>query len=449
MAFQTTALENVDREVRDTEDALKAIESNKESFTKDKGSTIQTLKSDISTRKKEVEQLGKELRDLRKLVQGHGLDIEQLETDIVTFTQQVTENETQLHVLRTESTQLDSQSRKCRGDYQELKAQVEVLYQDLHACDLQSRELDNQLKNTASNLTEQKILQQSLEHDLQGLTKETSACLQGLEALLSEHSWLKDEKGVESFKRDSKTLSEARNALIALEEKFAPMKNRVNGKVMTMLESVEKKEAALQQMLSTVQKDKHKIEQTIMSLDDYKKEALLKTWETVDKDFGAIFGELLPGNDAKLVIPEGKDITQGLEVRVRLGQVWKESLTELSGGQRSLIALSLILSLLQFKPAPMYILDEVDAALDLSHTQNIGHLLRTRFRGAQFIIVSLKDGMFNNANVLFRTRFRDGTSVVERTSQADAIAAPGAKMKPMQRAPLAKKQPSGKLNVYN
>ena len=80
---------------------------------------------------------------------------------------------------------------------------------------------------------------------------------------------------------------------------------------------------------------------------------------------------------------------------------------------RSLIALSLILSFLQFKPAPMYILDEVDAALDLSHTQNIGQLLRTRFKGSQFLVVSLKDGMFNNANVLFKTRFKDGTSVVE------------------------------------
>ena len=142
--------------------------------------------------------------------------------------------------------------------------------------------------------------------------------------------------------------------------------------------------------------------------------------------------ELFPGNTAKLEAPEGQDITEGLEVKVCLGGVWKESLTELSGGQRSvvwvlfcrviillnipsrsLIALSLILSLLQFKPAPMYILDEVDAALDLSHTQNIGHLLRTRFKGSQFIVVSLKEGLFNNANVLFRARFRDGVSIVE------------------------------------
>lgn len=53
-----------------------------------------------------------------------------------------------------------------------------------------------------------------------------------------------------------------------------------------------------------------------------------------DSEFGNIFAELLPGNFSKLQPPEGMDITQGLEVKVRLGQVWKASLTELSGGQR-------------------------------------------------------------------------------------------------------------------
>lgn len=64
----------------------------------------------------------------------------------------------------------------------------------------------------------------------------------------------------------------------------------------------------------------------------------------------------------------------------------------------------------------MYILDEVDAALDLSHTENIGRLLKSRFGKSQFIIVSLKEGMFTNANVLFRTRFRDGVSGVDRVT---------------------------------
>lgn len=161
--------------------------------------------------------------------------------------------------------------------------------------------------------------------------------------------------------------------------------------------------------------DKMKIEAVIDELDKKKALALETTWVKVNKDFGSIFTMLLPGTLAKLEPPEGGTVMDGLEVKVAFNGVWKESLTELSGGQRSLLALSLILSLLLFKPAPMYILDEVDAALDLSHTQNIGMLLRTHFSASQFIVVSLKEGLFNNANVIFRTRFVDGVSAVTRT----------------------------------
>jgi structural maintenance of chromosome 2 len=79
----------------------------------------------------------------------------------------------------------------------------------------------------------------------------------------------------------------------------------------------------------------------------------------VNKDFGEIFATLLPGTEAKLQPPEGQDFLDGLEVKVAFGGLWKESLSELSGGQRSLLALSIILALLKFKPAPVYILDEV------------------------------------------------------------------------------------------
>jgi hypothetical protein len=159
-------------------------------------------------------------------------------------------------------------------------------------------------------------------------------------------------------------------------------------------------------------------QKVIAELEEKKNEALRSTWTKVNKDFGSIFSTLLPGTTAKLEPPTGGSVLDGLEVRVAFNSVWKDSLTELSGGQRSLLALSLILSLLLFKPAPMYILDEVDAALDLSHTQNIGAMIRSHFSKSQFIVVSLKQGMFSNANVIFRTKFVDGTSTVTRTVPA-------------------------------
>ncbi|RYG53096.1 hypothetical protein EON66_09025, partial [archaeon] len=74
--------------------------------------------------------------------------------------------------------------------------------------------------------------------------------------------------------------------------------------------------------------------------------------------------------------------------------------------------------------APMYILDEVDAALDLSHTQNIGRMIKTHFTKSQFIVVSLKQGMFGNANVIFRTLFVEGKgSTVTRTVPAPSAGA--------------------------
>ena len=268
---------------------------------------------------------------------------------------------------------------------------------------------------------------QQQKHDLERLEEECRGTRSAIAALEAEHAWIAAEHGAfgepgSMYDFSKHSMSEVRRMCRRLEEQQSGMKKKVNPKVMNMIDNVEKKEAALQQMLGTVLKDKNKIEQTIDELDRYKKDALQATFEHVDRDFGEIFSELLPGNYACLQPPDGADITQGLEVKVRLGAVWKQSLTELSGGQRSLIALSLIMSLLQFKPAPMYILDEIDAALDLSHTQHIGHLFRTRFRGSQFIVVSLKEGLFTNANVLFRARFRDGTSIVERITQKSAAA---------------------------
>lgn len=115
-------------------------------------------------------------------------------------------------------------------------------------------------------------------------------------------------------------------------ERYSGMKKKINPKVMNMIDSVEKKEVALKNMMRTVVKDKKKIEETIETIDEYKKEALDKTWTKVSTDFGQIFSDLLPGsNTAKLEPVEGKPVSEGLEVKVCLGKVWKSSLTELSG----------------------------------------------------------------------------------------------------------------------
>lgn len=308
-----------------------------------------------------------------------------------------------------------------QAEHKAAEAKFKAERAQLARFDNEVADLEHDLAAKKQEIVDAELSLKKIEHDLGLAKKERSSAEAAKENLEKQFPWILDEhsffgKPGSPYDFNGVNLAQAREQCRELEAQHKGMGRKINTKVMNMIDNVEKKEAALHKMMSTVLKDKAKIEATIVELDHYKRDALAKTWEKVNGDFGLIFAELLPGNFAKLQPPEGQDLTQGLEVKVRLGPVWKASLTELSGGQRSLIALSLIMSLLQFKPAPMYILDEIDAALDLQHTQHIGQLFRNRFKGSQFIVVSLKEGLFTNANVLFRARFRDGTSIVERTA---------------------------------
>lgn len=274
--------------------------------------------------------------------------------------------------------------------------------------------------NKANQAAELEI--QQLKHKVTKAAEEAAEATKTVEAMLRKHEWISDDRkffGQPNTAYDFKATDpkEAHKKINKLEETKEKLQKTVNMRAMNMLGKAEEQYADLMRKKTTVENDKNKIKQVIEELDVKKKAELRSAWDKVNKDFGSIFSTLLPGTKARLQPPEGKDVLDGLEVKVAFGDVWKESLSELSGGQRSLVALSLILSLLLFKPAPLYILDEVDAALDLSHTQNIGHMLKTHFKHSQFIVVSLKDGMFNNANVLFRTKFVDGMSTVSRTAQ--------------------------------
>ncbi|CAH8628137.1 unnamed protein product [Schistosoma guineensis] len=240
-----------------------------------------------------------------------------------------------------------------------------------------------------------------------------------MERLLEAYPWIHEEKqnfGVENgpYCFTSRDPIETRRRIHSLKERRDRLGRTVNMRAMNMLGNAVKQYSELIRRQEFVLADKRKIQAVIDDLDERKEEVLISAHNKVNEEFCNIFGTLLPGSKARLFPPEGMSVLDGLEIKVAFGDIWKESLGELSGGQRSLAALSLILALLLFKPAPLYILDEVDAALDLSHTQNIGQLTKNHFKHSQFIVVSLKDGMFNNANVLFKTKFVDGVSTVSR-----------------------------------
>ena len=215
----------------------------------------------------------------------------------------------------------------------------------LSGFDEELRALEEAAASKSALITEESLESQKLSHTLEKLDKEQDGAKEVLSRMEADHEWIADEmahfgKPGTAYDFQSQNMAECKSQLKNISERFQGMKKKINPKVMNMIDSVEKKEVSLKTMMRTVIKDKSKIEETIVSLDEYKKEALQKTWEKVNGDFGQIFNELLPGSFAKLDPPEGKTIADGLEVKVCLGKVWKQSLAELSGGQRYVLSFS-------------------------------------------------------------------------------------------------------------
>ncbi|KAJ1729622.1 Structural maintenance of chromosomes protein 2 [Coemansia biformis] len=402
---------------------VQGIEKEMGEFSQDKGGKIKELKKRLAKLKAALPAAAEKMKECQRAAQEATLEKEEAESEIGELGAQGEGAAAAIQAQEAEQREFEAALARVKDELDDKQAAFSLLNKKLLVFDKEITELDQLHRSKQSDLTTAQLESEQLAHELERSESAQSKNKRTLDGLVKEHPWIADQR--QTFGQPGTPYDfvkndpvQAKRHLRKVEDQFASMRKTTNTAVMTNIESVTKHEAGLKLMLKTVVRDKRKIEETIASLDKYKVETLERTWKLVDKDFGAIFGELLPGNTARLEKLDGEQLSAGLAIKVNLGGVWKQSLTELSGGQRSLIALSLILSLLQFKPAPMYILDEIDAALDLSHTQNIGQLFRTRFKGSQFIVVSLKEGMFNNANVVFRARFRNGISMVDRIAQS-------------------------------
>uniref|UniRef100_A0A674BMK6 Structural maintenance of chromosomes protein n=1 Tax=Salmo trutta TaxID=8032 RepID=A0A674BMK6_SALTR len=419
------------------EEKYKVLENKMKNAEAEREKELKAAQQKVNSAKTKADAFSKKLKE-RQQAESLVLELEELKREQAGYEQQILAVD---EAMKTIQEQIDNMSTTVAENKESVRKAQEELTRQKKVIVSQDKEIKG--KSTEANhmrekTNESQLKIKELEHNINKHRKDSQDAAAKVSRMLEEHEWISQERGLfgqpntgYDFKVNNP--KEAGQRLRKLEESKTRLERSVNKRAMNMLSQAEERYNDLMKKKRIVENDKSKILQTIEELDQKKKEALNIAWQKVNKDFGSIFSTLLPGADARLAPPEGCGALEGLEFKVALGNTWKENLTELSGGQRSLVALSLILAMLLFKPAPIYILDEVDAALDLSHTQNIGQMLRTHFTHSQFVVVSLKDGMFTNANVLFKTKFVDGVSAVSRTTQAQPDQNKGPRKGPSQR----------------
>lgn len=319
---------------------VKRIDKDMKDFENNKDSKLVELQTALDKLRASLVKNSGTVKSLQKELQGAQLDSEQVSGDLAAAREQLQEVEL---AIESQEQEINDILRK-RGDLQKTHDMAQAELDDerakLTGFDDELNALEDATRSKNARIAEEGLELQKLGHQVDKFHKEKQGLVARLAELEEKHEWIVEEKDNlgrvgTAYDFTGQNIGECKGTLKTLTDRFQGMKKKINPKVMNMIDSVEKKEVGLKHMMKTVVRDKRKIEETIVSLDDYKKRALLETWQKVNADFGQIFSELLPGGSfAKLDPPEGKTINEGLEVKVCLGKVWKQSLTELSGGQR-------------------------------------------------------------------------------------------------------------------
>jgi len=124
-------------------------------------------------------------------------------------------------------------------------------------------------------------------------------------------------------------------------------------------------------------------------------------FNTISTKLKETYQLLTQGGDAELELIDSLDpFNEGVVFSVRPPKKSWKQMSKLSGGEKTLSSLALIFSLHYYRPNPLYFMDEIDAALDYKNVSIVGNYIQERTQNAQFIIISLRNNMFELSNRL-------------------------------------------------
>ena len=147
---------------------------------------------------------------------------------------------------------------------------------------------------------------------------------------------------------------------------------------------------------------KEQLFETMDEMDDEVKTRFFTTFQAIREKFNVVFPNMFGGGRAELVLTDPDDLLNtGIEIEAQPPGKKLQSLSLLSGGERALTAIALLFSIIQVRPVPFCVLDEVEAALDEANVARFGRYLSAFQNDTQFIVVTHRKGTMEAADVLY------------------------------------------------
>ncbi len=341
------------------------------------------VKSEVAEMNGEVKSFKSELENVLLPEKEKTEEIlEQIEEEEEEFEEEKTELEEAIEELEEEAEEMEEKQKEFQEEFRELFDR--------------RGELDDKIRDLEDEILEKNDKVRELEDEKNDLSVERAEKQAEVNSLEEEYEEYENvdiykTKGTEKMKEEVDEF-----------EQMAEDMGAVNMKALEIYEQVKHEYENLQDKKDKLQEEREDVLVMINKIESRKKELFMETYDKLKDNFQRIFSTLSTKGKASLELENEEDpFDGGVNIKVKLSGNKYLDINSLSGGEKTLTALSFIFAVQEYEPAPFYILDEVDAALDKRNSEKLAQLLKSYSEKAQYIIISHNDKVISEADNLY------------------------------------------------
>ncbi|MFF3908587.1 chromosome segregation protein SMC [Streptomyces sp. NPDC001848] len=189
---------------------------------------------------------------------------------------------------------------------------------------------------------------------------------------------------------------------------------KVNPLALEEFAALEERHKFLSEQLDDLKKTRADLLQVVKEVDERVEQVFTEAYRDTAREFEGVFSRLFPGGEGRLVLTDPDNmLTTGVDVEARPPGKKVKRLSLLSGGERSLTAVALLVSIFKARPSPFYVMDEVEAALDDTNLQRLIRIMQELQETSQLIVITHQKRTMEVADALYGVSMQgDGVSKV-------------------------------------
>jgi chromosome segregation protein len=360
------SIDEQERQLTGKKVLLASLEEKKEADLR----TISRLQNDISLIENEVQVKREEIVSCEKQLTDLAQTIEAEQTALQQLYQDYAKCETAVTQIKAKQSQEEGQLKVQENEIKDIKKKLDELRHQINELEIQCRESALNSDNLKRAVLDKHNV--DLDSLLPGFSKIDDEKIDELSALQD-----KDKQTIENFGEVN---------LLALNE----------------YEELDKRHQFLTEQLTDLNASLASLQRTITRINKISRTRFAETFAAVNACFKEVFAHVFPGGRGELQLTDENDLLEtGVDIDIQIPGKRAQSISLLSGGEKSLAAIALIFAILMYRPSPFLILDEVDAALDDANTNLFNRLIKDVAGKSQVVMITHNKSAMEVADTLF------------------------------------------------